>query len=153
MEPEILGNLKTRDVQVPFAAARPGLGDAILSVISGERASQGPGNKICACAGKTHIVWQDSYSQRYFARVRTLDRATGKWTPGAVLSEGVDEHSRPALSGLPQVREFRRVGWLWEVSSEGWLRREASRFWSAKERRARPQSPEAQLPDGGVPAL
>ncbi len=94
----MLDRIKTRDVDDPFAAADRDRGNALLSVIAGERASQGPGNKIVTCTGKTHIAWQDSYDRRYFARVRTLDHETGRWTVGAILAEGVDEHSRPTLA-------------------------------------------------------
>ena len=98
METELFERIKTCDVGDPFAAANRNHGDALLSVIAGERASQGPGNKIVVCCGRTHIAWQDSYNQRYFARVRTLDHETRKWTAGAILAEGVDEHSRPTLA-------------------------------------------------------
>lgn len=87
------------DVVDPNAAApNSRRGDALLSVIAGERASQGPGNKIVASQGKTHFAWQDSYEQRYFARVRTFDHKTGAWTRSVTLAEGVDEHSRPSLA-------------------------------------------------------
>lgn len=76
-------------------------GHALISRIGGERATQGPGNKIVTSGEKTHVVWQDSHQGRYFARVRTLDRATGTWLPGAVLMEGVDEHSRPTIAMTP----------------------------------------------------
>ena len=85
------------DIPDPAAVAEATRGDALLSTLAGERASQGPGNKIVTYNGKTHIAWQDSIDQRYLARVRTLDHATGQWSPVAVLSEGVDEHSRPTL--------------------------------------------------------
>ncbi len=98
METEFFERIKTCNVGDPFAAANRNRGDALLSVIAGERASQGPGNKIVVCCGRTHIAWQDSYNQRYFARVRTLDHETRRWTAGAILAEGVDEHSRPTLA-------------------------------------------------------
>lgn len=88
-----------RPVADPFAAAgKSPRGDAQLSVIAGERASQGPGNKIVTYQGKTHLAWQDSHEQHYFARVRSLNHETGTWTPSVTLSEGVDEHSRPTLA-------------------------------------------------------
>jgi len=88
-----------RPVADPFAAAGDSpRGDAQLSVIAGERASQGPGNKIVTYQRKTHLAWQDSHELRYFARVRSLDNETGTWTPSVTLTDGVDEHSRPALA-------------------------------------------------------
>ena len=58
METELFERIRTCDVGEPFAAADRSRGDALLSVIAGERASQGPGNKIVACRGRTHIAWQ-----------------------------------------------------------------------------------------------
>ena len=49
METELFERIKTYNVGDPFAAANRNRGDALLSVIAGERASQGPGNKI--------VVW------------------------------------------------------------------------------------------------
>ena len=49
----------------------------LVSNIGSERATQGNGNKIVTFGDKTHIVWQDSIDEGYFARVRTLDRKTG----------------------------------------------------------------------------
>ena len=97
METQSLKRMTALDVEDPSAADRD-RGDALLSRIAGERASQGVGNKIVSRAGKTHFTWQDSCDRRYFARVRTFDHETGKWSAGAVLAEGVDEHSRPALA-------------------------------------------------------
>jgi hypothetical protein len=98
LEPDVLARLEKHDIADPFGLAEKGVGDALLSTIAGERASQGPGNKIVTCEGKTHFVWQDSFEQRYFARARTYDHASGEWTRPATLSEGVDEHSRPTLA-------------------------------------------------------
>lgn len=88
------------DVEDPVKATERA-GHALLSRIGGERASQGPGNKIVTFQGKTHVVWQDSYQERYFARVRTYDHETQTWLKGEVLMEGVDEHSRPTLAVAP----------------------------------------------------
>jgi hypothetical protein len=97
LDSETLKRLAEKDILDPNARANPALGTALLSEIAGERASQGPGNKIVTLEGKTHFVWQDSFEQRYFARARTFDHTTGEWSVPATLSEGVDEHSRPTL--------------------------------------------------------
>ncbi len=98
--PEKFKAILAAEVEDPLAATdRPG--HALLSRIGGERATQGPGNKIVTFEGKTHVVWQDSLEERYFARVRTFDRRTGKWLRGTVLMEGVDEHSRPTITVTP----------------------------------------------------
>ena len=91
--------LETHDVADPLAAAGDGSrGAGLISAIAGERASQGAGNKIASLHGRTHVVWQDSHAGRYFARVRSLDHATGAWSPSVTLAEGVDEHARPTLA-------------------------------------------------------
>ena len=51
-------------------------GRFLISNIGSERATQGNGNKIVTLGDKTHIVWQDSIDEGYFARVRTLHRKT-----------------------------------------------------------------------------
>ncbi|MBB27378.1 MAG: hypothetical protein CME25_00545 [Gemmatimonadetes bacterium] len=98
LDSNVLSRLVKQDVADPFALAQPELGNALLSTIAGERASQGPGNKIVSADGKTHFVWQDSLEQRYFARARTYNHGSGEWTLPATLSEGIDEHSRPTLA-------------------------------------------------------
>ena len=98
--PEKFEAILALEVKEPTAATdRPG--HALLSRIGGERATQGPGNKIVTFGGKTHVVWQDSLEERYFARVRTFDREAGEWLPGQVLMEGIDEHSRPVIAVTP----------------------------------------------------
>jgi len=98
--PDVFAAIQALDVEDPFQATDR-QGHALLSRIGGERATQGPGNKIVTFEGKTHVVWQDSFQGRYFARVRTLDHPTNEWLPGVVLMEGVDEHSRPTIAVTP----------------------------------------------------
>ena len=69
----------------------------LISSIGSERATQGNGNKMVTVDGKTHIVWQDATGEGYFARVRTLNRETGNWSPTYTLGEGRDNHARPTI--------------------------------------------------------
>ena len=57
-------------------------GRTLISNIGSERATQGNGNKIVTVGDKTHVVWQDSIEEGYFARVRTLDRNSGRVVSG-----------------------------------------------------------------------
>lgn len=98
--PQVFAAIKAQDVGDPHRATDR-QGHALLSRIGGERATQGPGNKIVTFDGKTHVVWQDSREGRYFARVRTLEHSSETWLPGEVLMEGVDEHSRPTIAVTP----------------------------------------------------
>ena len=73
-------------------------GRILISNIGSERATQGNGNKIVTLGDKTHIVWQDSIDEGYFARVRTLHRKTGKWSEVFTLGKGHDNHARPTIT-------------------------------------------------------
>ncbi len=70
----------------------------LISSIGSERATSGNGNKIVTVDGKTHIVWQDANKDGYFARARTLDCSSGKWSPTYTLGEGRDNHARPTIT-------------------------------------------------------
>lgn len=70
----------------------------LLSSMGSERATQGNGNKIVTLNGKTHVVWQDSTDKGYFARARTLDHKTGKWSEPVTLGQGRDNHARPTIT-------------------------------------------------------
>jgi len=70
----------------------------LISSIGSERATSGNGNKIVTVDGKTHVVWQDANREGYFARIRALDRNTGKWSPTYTLGEGRDNHARPTIT-------------------------------------------------------
>ena len=78
--------------------AGPKVNQHLLSDIGSERATQGPGNKIVTLDGKTHVVWQDSTAEGYFARIRTLDREAGEWSEAYTLGKGRDNHARPTIT-------------------------------------------------------
>src|SRR3990172_3056638 len=44
-------------------------------------------NKIITCGDKTHACWLDSAPEGFRARIRTLDRRTGLWSPTYTLGE------------------------------------------------------------------
>ena len=70
----------------------------LISSIGSERATQGNGNKIVTFQGKTHVVWQDANKKGYFARIRTLDHKSGKWSPAYTIGKGRDNHARPTIT-------------------------------------------------------
>lgn len=69
-----------------------------ISSIGSERATSGNGNKMVTANGQTHVVWQDADSEGYYARVRTRDHKTGRWSPAYTLGRGRDNHARPTIT-------------------------------------------------------
>ena len=55
-------------------------------------------NKIVTVDGKTHVGWLDSDSEGFKVRVRTLDRASGQWSPKYTVGDAFDNHGGPALT-------------------------------------------------------
>lgn len=55
-------------------------------------------NKIVTWQGKTHVAWLDSPPEGFRTRIRTLDHATGEWSPAYTIGEGYDNHGGPALA-------------------------------------------------------
>lgn len=55
-------------------------------------------NKIVTCDGKTHVAWLDSEDGGFHVRVRTLDRASGAWSPTYTVGAAFDNHGGPALT-------------------------------------------------------
>ena len=55
-------------------------------------------NKIVTLGDKTHVCWLDSVADGFRARIRTLDRRTGRWSPTHTLGEAHDNHGGPALT-------------------------------------------------------
>jgi len=55
-------------------------------------------NKIVTVDGKTHVGWVDSDDERFQVRIRTLDRATGLWSPKYTVGDAFDNHGGPALA-------------------------------------------------------
>jgi len=70
----------------------------VLSYKGSERATHGAGNKIVGLNGKTHVVWQDSTPQGYFARIRTFDHRTNKWSATCTLGQGTDHRTQPTIT-------------------------------------------------------
>lgn len=80
------------------SAATAATARELISNIGSERATSGNGNKLVTFRGKTHIAWQESNERGYFARVRTLDHTSGKWSPVYALGKGRDNHARPTIT-------------------------------------------------------
>jgi len=55
-------------------------------------------NKIVTVDAKTHVAWLDSVAEGFRVRVRTLDRATGVWSPTYTVGRAADNHGGPALT-------------------------------------------------------
>lgn len=79
--------------------AAPGEGPILLSEHGSSRATgYAEANKIVSHGGRTHVAWLDSEGEGFQTRIRTLDRATGEWSPTYTLGEGYDNHGGPALA-------------------------------------------------------
>ena len=85
-------------VQIPGAGAVEPATQSLLSSRGCCAATAGTGNKIITHRGKTHVTWLDSTEHGFFAVVRTLDRATGTWSPTYTLGKAPDDHGRPAMT-------------------------------------------------------
>lgn len=55
-------------------------------------------NKIVTWEGKTHVSWLDSPPEGFRVCIRTLDHATGEWSPTHTIGEAHDNHGGPALA-------------------------------------------------------
>lgn len=56
-------------------------------------------HKIVTVEDKTHVAWLDSVAGEGFrVRVRTLNRASGQWSPSHSIGAAVDNHGGPALT-------------------------------------------------------
>ncbi|MBC8874343.1 MAG: BNR-4 repeat-containing protein [Planctomycetes bacterium] len=55
-------------------------------------------NKIVTVDGKTHVGWLDSDNEGFKVRVRTLNRASGHWSPKYTVGDAFDNHGGPALT-------------------------------------------------------
>ncbi len=82
-----------QSVDDPSAARR-----TMISSIGSERATSGNGNKIVTYGGRTHVVWQDSNDEGYFARIKSYNQRSKKWSDTYTLGKGRDNHSRPTIT-------------------------------------------------------
>jgi len=86
---------------VPNVAAVPLADDTgfLLSDTGCSAATAHPAaNKIVTIEGKTHVGWIDSDEAGFQVRVRSLDRATGEWSPKHTVGDAFDNHGGPALT-------------------------------------------------------
>ncbi|MFP4500681.1 MAG: BNR-4 repeat-containing protein [Candidatus Hydrogenedentota bacterium] len=85
-------------VLLPHTAAA-NAGHTLLSAEGCGRATgYAEANKIVTRDGKTHVAWLDSIDDGFRVRVRTLNRATGTWSPAYTVGKAHDNHGGPALS-------------------------------------------------------
>ncbi len=77
---------------------------ALLSETGSERATTGLGNLIVTQTGATHVVWLDNdpATSSYWAKVSSLDHATGRWSAPLPLAKAFDNHSRPCIAADDQ---------------------------------------------------
>lgn len=55
-------------------------------------------NKVVTLGGRTHAAWLDSVETGFKVRIRTLDRASGAWSPIYTVADAHDNHGGPALT-------------------------------------------------------
>lgn len=73
----------------PFLLSASGSGRATAYLESG---------KIITFRGRTHVAWLDTPPEGFRIKVRTLEHATGQWSPAVTVGEAVDNHGGPALT-------------------------------------------------------
>lgn len=76
-------------MSAPFLISATGSGRATAYIES---------PKIITFAGKTHVTWLDTPPEGFRIRIRTLDRASGRWSETWTIGEAVDNHGGPALT-------------------------------------------------------
>ncbi len=84
-----LVTLAAGEPAAPFLLSAEGSGRATAYLESG---------KIITFKGKTHVAWLDTPAEGFRIRVRTLDHATGAWSPTWTIGEAADNHGGPALA-------------------------------------------------------
>jgi hypothetical protein len=73
----------------PFLLSATGSGRASAYLESG---------KIITFQGRTHVTWLDTPPEGFRIKIRTLDHASGQWSPTVTVGEAVDNHGGPALT-------------------------------------------------------
>jgi hypothetical protein len=73
----------------PFLLSATGSGRATAYLESG---------KIVTFRGRTHVTWLDTPPEGFRIKIRTLDHASGQWSPAVTVGEAVDNHGGPALT-------------------------------------------------------
>ncbi len=88
------------DSRSSLAAGETGPRDGFLLSDQGSGRATGyaEANKIVTIGERTHVTWLDSPAEGFRVRVRTLNRATGLWSPTYTVGEGYDNHGGPALT-------------------------------------------------------
>lgn len=87
-----------------WAASRPAAGGEVSGrqLLSQQGCSRATGyaeaNRIVTLDGKTHAAWLDSEAEGFRVKVRTLDHASGRWSPAVTVGHAHDNHGGPALT-------------------------------------------------------
>ena len=55
-------------------------------------------NKIVTVGDRTHVSWLDSAGGKFVVKIRTLDRAAGKWSQAFTVGAAYDNHGGPSLT-------------------------------------------------------
>jgi hypothetical protein len=55
-------------------------------------------SKIITWQGRTHVTWLDTPAEGFRVQIRTLDHATGQWSPMYTIGDAADNHGGPALT-------------------------------------------------------
>ena len=84
-----LPKLLRRDDRSSFLLSRRGCGRAT---------GYAETNKIVSRDGRRHVAWLDSEGEEFLVRVRSLDEASGSWSPTITVGEAQDNHGGPALT-------------------------------------------------------
>lgn len=83
------GGIPRRGINTNFLLSEQGCGRAT---------GYAEANKIVTLGDRTHVAWLDSPEEGFRVRVRTLNRATGEWSPTHTVGEAHDNHGGPALT-------------------------------------------------------
>ena len=65
---------------------------------SGRASAYLESGKIITFKGRTHVTWLDTPPEGFRIKLRTLEHATGQWSPAVTVGEAVDNHGGPALT-------------------------------------------------------
>ena len=65
---------------------------------SGRATAYHESSKIITWQGRTHVTWLDTPAEGFRVHIRTLDRATGEWSPTYTIGDAADNHGGPALT-------------------------------------------------------
>jgi hypothetical protein len=89
MTATLVGSVSAVDPAASFLLSEEGCGRATAYHES---------SKIITWQGRTHVTWLDTPEDGFRVRIRTLDHATGQWSPAYTIGDAADNHGGPALT-------------------------------------------------------